>query len=317
MEQRIVFMGTPGFAVASLNALHAAGIPIAAVVTAPDRPAGRGRKVRPSEVKERAQELGLHVLQPERLKEPSFIAELERLGADLFVVVAFRMLPEVVWGMPRLGTINLHASLLPDYRGAAPINWAVINGEERTGVSTFFIAHAIDTGDLIAREACTIGPEETAGELHDRLKDLGADLLVRTVHDVLRGGAGRVKQSEMPADGPLHEAPKLTPSNTRIRWETATRQAHDLVRGLSPVPGAWTTWPQNEASRTFKVFRSTVAEIEREAAPGALLVDGRRMFVRCGDGWLELLEVQVEGRRRMPVSDLLNGLAIGPDERLV
>ena len=316
MEQRIVFMGTPGFAVASLDALHAAGIPIAAVVTAPDRPAGRGRRLRTSAVKERALELGLPVLQPDRSKDPAFIAELERIGAELFVVVAFRMLPEVVWNMPAFGTINLHASLLPDYRGAAPINWAIINGEKRTGVTTFFIAQAIDTGDLIAREACDIGPHETAGELHDRLKDLGAGLLVRTVRDVLGGTADRIPQAEVGDKGSLHDAPKLTPANTRIRWDRSAVSVHDLVRGLAPVPGAWTTWVQSDGSRTFKIFRSSPCSLEQEGGPGDLCVEGRRLFVRCQDAWLELFDVQVEGRRRMSVTDLLNGQTIGPADHL-
>ena len=316
MEKRIVFMGTPGFAVASLDALHAAGIPIAAVVTAPDRPAGRGRKRRLSDVKERALELGLPVLQPERLRDPGFLAELTRLGADLFVVVAFRMLPEMVWNMPPLGTMNLHASLLPDYRGAAPINWAVINGEQRTGVTTFFIAATIDTGDIIAREECAIGPDETAGELHDRLKEQGADLLVRSVRAVLDGRADRTPQNAMAGTGEVHHAPKLTPENSRIDWELPAVRVHDLVRGLSPAPGAWTTWTRGGSTHTFKVHRSGLVERNEPGTPGELRADGRGLFVRCGDGWLELLEVQLEGRRRMRAADLLNGITITTGERL-
>jgi len=308
MKERIVFMGTPAFAVASLDALVHAGIAVAAVVTAPDRPAGRGLQLRTSAVKDRAVELGIPVLQPEKLRDPAFLEALDRLNADLYVVVAFRMLPEAVWARPRLGTINLHASLLPDYRGAAPINWAVMNGETRTGLTTFFIQQQIDTGDMIAREEITIGPDETAGELHDRMMVLGGALLTRTVQDIFAGTAQRQPQRAAP-DGQLHEAPKLTPAITRIDWTRTVRAVHDKVRGLSPFPGAWTQLHvDDKAPMHFKVFRSRPVNEPMPATPGTAVVKDDRMFVQCADGALELLEVQPEGKRRMPVSELVRGL---------
>jgi methionyl-tRNA formyltransferase len=308
MKERIVFMGTPAFAVASLDALVNAGLKVAAVVTAPDRPAGRGLQLRTSAVKDRAVELGIPVLQPEKLRDPAFLEALDRIDADLYVVVAFRMLPEAVWSRPRLGTINLHASLLPDYRGAAPINWAVMNGETRTGLTTFFIQQQIDTGDLIAREEIAIAPDETAGELHDRMMVRGGALLTRTVQEIFAGTAPRRPQHAF-TDAPLHEAPKLTPAITRIDWTSSVRAVHDRVRGLSPFPGAWTQLLiDDKAPMHFKVFRSRPVNEPMPAAPGTAVVKDDRMIVRCADGALELLEVQPEGKRRMPVSELVRGM---------
>jgi methionyl-tRNA formyltransferase len=308
MNERIVFMGTPAFAVASLDALVQAGIPVAAVVTAPDRPAGRGLQLRTSAVKDRAVELGIPVLQPEKLRDTAFLEALDRLNADLYVVVAFRMLPEAVWARPRLGTINLHASLLPDYRGAAPINWAVMNGETRTGLTTFFIQQQIDTGDTIAREEIAIGPDETAGELHDRMMVRGGALLTRTVQDIFAGKAQRQPQ-HVAQEAPLHEAPKLTPAITRIDWTRTARAVHDRVRGLSPFPGTWTQLHiDDKPPMHFKVFRARDVNEPLPATPGTAMVKDDRMFVQCADGALELLEVQPEGKRRMPVSELVRGL---------
>lgn len=297
---RIVFLGTPPFAVTSLGTLHAAGIPIAAVVTAPDRPAGRGRQLRPSAVKEAALRLGLPLLQPERLREAGFLDELRACGADLFVVVAFRMLPEVVWRMPPLGTINLHASLLPQYRGAAPINWAVMHGEPRTGLTTFLLQQAIDTGDVLLQETLPIGPDETAGELHDRMATLGASLLTRTV---LALGEGRLEprpQSTLDSGAALRQAPKLTPANCRIDWSRPAAAVHDHVRGLSPLPGAWTELVRDDGgTEHFKVLRTERVETAGQARPGTVHPDPDGLLVYCGDGALRLLEVQPEGRRRM------------------
>lgn len=309
MSERIVFMGTPPFAVASLDALVQAGIPVAAVVTAPDRPAGRGLQMKAPAVKERALALGIPVLQPEKLRDPAFLDALDATGATLYVVVAFRMLPEVVWARPRHGTINLHASLLPDYRGAAPINWAVINGEHTTGVTTFFIRQQIDTGDIIAREAIQIGADETAGELHDRMMHIGGDLLVRTVQDILAGRAQRIPQEDLIIDG-VHEAPKLNPTNCRIDPAWPARRVHDLVRGLSPVPGAWCMLHIDERPPVhFKVLRTRLVEDAADPeAPGTVVVRDGRLLMRCGDGWVEALEVQPEGKRRLPAQELLRGL---------
>lgn len=306
-KQRIVFMGTPAFAVASLDALFNAGMEVAAVVTAPDKPAGRGRQPRMSAVKEFALRHGLPVLQPEKLRDPAFLSALDALGAPLFVVVAFRMLPEVVWKMPRFGTINLHASLLPAYRGAAPINWAIINGENRTGVTTFFIQEQIDTGDIIGVEEVVIGPEETAGELHDRLASVGAALLVRTVEDILSGRA-RARQQDTVGIG-TSLAPKLTTEGCRIDWHRDVQHAHDFIRGLCPYPGAWTTLVRGDGNVSqFKVLRARRGETTTMTeVPGTIRTADGEMRIACADGWITAIEVQAEGKRRMHAVEFLRG----------
>jgi len=315
-DQRILFMGTPDFAVATLNALVADGLDVCAVVSAPDRPAGRGRQMRASAVKERALELGLPVLQPERLKDPAFIAQLDQLDASLYVVVAFRMLPEMVWTRPTKGTVNLHASLLPAYRGAAPINWAVVNGEQRTGVTTFLIQHEIDTGDLLFQETVEIGPEETAGDVHDRLMTVGAALMVRTVHGLFDGSMKPVPQV-MDAANTIRIAPKLTPINTRISFEVPAEKVNNLVRGLSPFPGAWCEWKEGDAPALHcKLLRTQVVQYNDTRASGAVSIVGDTLLVMCGTGWLQVLEIQLEGRKRMPVADLLRGMRIAGTVRL-
>lgn len=312
--RRILFMGTPDFAVATLNALIADGLDVCAVVTAPDRPAGRGRQLRASAVKTRALELGLPVLQPERLKDPAFLEQLDALDATIYVVVAFRMLPEVVWSKPELGTVNLHGSLLPAYRGAAPINWAVINGEKRTGVTTFMIQQEIDTGDLLFQESVEIGPEDTAGDVHDRLMTTGAALMVRTVHALFDGSLKPVPQ-EMNASIPT--APKLTPINTRIPFNCAAEQVNDLIRGLSPFPGAWCEWREGDAPGLHcKLLRSRVVQHGSASTPGSVSIVDGKLFVACGNGWLQVLDIQLEGRKRMPAADLLRGIRISGTVRL-
>lgn len=304
---RIIFMGTPDFAVATLNALIADGQNVCAVVTAPDRPAGRGRQLRASAVKERAVELGLPVLQPEKLKDPSFIAELDKLDAALYVVVAFRMLPELVWSKPPLGTVNLHGSLLPAYRGAAPINWAVINGGTGTGVTTFLIRHEIDTGDVLLRESTPIGPDETAGDVHDRLMAIGAQLMVRTVHGLFEGSLHGSPQL-LDADAPPPAAPKLNNENMHVRFDRPARTVHDHVRGLSPYPGAWCTWTDGDGRQQhFKILRSAMTDLPAAVAPGTLAVDGQRLLVACSDVLLEITELQAEGRKRMQAGEFLRG----------
>jgi methionyl-tRNA formyltransferase len=301
---RLIYMGTPDFAVGPLRALLEAGWPVLAVVTAPDKPAGRGLQLRPSPVKAFALEAGLPVLQPAKLRDPEFLDALRALRADLQVVVAFRMLPEVVWAMPRLGSINLHASLLPAYRGAAPIHWALINGERETGLSTFFLQHEIDTGDLIFQQRMPIGPDETFGELHDRMAVQGADLVLRTVQAIAEGNAP--SQAQAPA-GQLPAAPKLQREHGQLHWDGRAAELHNRVRGLSPWPCAWT----EHEGQLLKVYRSGLdqpqAGAQNDAQPGAWLIQGERLWVRCADAWLELLEIQASGKKRMKTADFLRG----------
>ncbi len=299
-------MGTPDFAVATLNALLDHSIEVVGVVTAPDRPAGRGRQMRMPPVKARALEVGLPVLQPERLKDPAFHAELDALGATVYVVVAFRMLPEVVWARPPLGTINLHASLLPDYRGAAPINWAIINGETKSGVTTFLISHEIDTGDILLQQELPIGPDETAGEVHDRMMGIGAELVVTTVRGLAQGSLE--PQAQDPGSA-MHPAPKIDSGTCHIDFTKRAQQVHDLVRGMSPFPGAWCTW--NEEGRPamhFKVLRTRTTGLACAEAEGTVRIREEKLLMACGDAWLEAQEVQPEGKRRMVAKDFVRGV---------
>ncbi len=308
---RVVFMGTPPFAVASLEALLKAGIDVAAVVTAPDRPSGRGQQLRMSAVKEYAlahPELKHHILQPEKLKDPDFHRQLDATGARLYVVVAFRMLPELVWKRPELGTINLHGSLLPDYRGAAPINWAVMNGERLTGATTFFLRHEIDSGDLIDRCEVPIRADDSAGDVHDRLMEEGAQLLVRTVRSILDGTAQRRPQ-EAPSNGTLHHAPKLTPENCHLDAGRSAQHVHDHVRGLSPAPGAWAFFHDGVSPPThFKLWRTSVHDTRRTEPVGVMTCEGDRVLLQCGDGHVQLMELQPEGKRRMDAAAFFRGL---------
>jgi len=299
---RIVFMGTPEFAVASLDALVTAGYTIAAVITAPDKPAGRGLRLNESAVKKYAVEKGLPVLQPEKLKNPEFIETLRSLQAHLQVVVAFRMLPEVVWNMPPMGTLNVHGSLLPRYRGAAPINWAVINGEKETGVTTFRLKHEIDTGNILLQDRLPIGENDTAGDIHDRMMHLGAQLLVRTVKGLEDGSVKEIPQEEL-ADGELPHAPKIFTETCRINWERTATEVHNLIRGLSPFPGAFTQLH----GKTLKIYRSE-KEMEGNLAPGQVDTD-KKTFLRfgCADGCIQVKELQLEGKKRMLVEDFLRG----------
>lgn len=305
---RIVFMGTPEFAVSSLDALVKAGYQIAAVITAPDKPAGRGMKLTQSAVKTYAVEHNLPVLQPEKLKDPGFLDTLRSLQADLQVVVAFRMLPELVWNMPPKGTVNLHGSLLPQYRGAAPINWAVINGEKETGVTTFKLQHAIDTGDILLQESFPIGENETAGEVHDRMKEIGAALLVKTVKGLADGSLTPQPQTGLAEGQELKHAPKIFSETCRIDFSKTVEEVHDLVRGLSPFPGAFTTMD----NKTLKIYRS-----EKEVGPdlsipatsfGEYISNGKdSLKFACRNGYLLVKELQMEGKKRMPVADFLRG----------
>lgn len=303
-ELKIVFMGTPDFAVASLDALVKAGCNIVGVVTAPDKPAGRGMKLTESPVKKYAIEHAIPVLQPEKLKAPTFITALEQLDADLQVVVAFRMLPEVVWSMPPMGTINLHGSLLPQYRGAAPINWAVINGEKETGVTTFKLKHEIDTGDILLQERFAIGEEETAGEVHDKMKEIGAALLVETVKGLAEGTLIEQPQSEARDLYALKHAPKIFTDTCRIDWNKTAQEIHDLIRGLSPFPGAFTHL--NE--KMLKIYRSMREIIAHDQQPGEVLSDGRTYIkFACSDGYIHATDIQLEGKKRMSAAEFLKG----------
>jgi len=304
-------MGTPGFAVAPLEALLHAGYTIQAVVTAPDRPAGRGKKLRFSEVKAKALESGLTILQPGNLKDPDFISSLEALEPDLMVVVAFSMLPAAVWQIPALGTFNLHASLLPQYRGAAPINHVIINGESQTGVTTFLIDEEIDTGNILLQEEVAVGPEDSAGDLHDRLMDRGAHLVVKTV-ELLASGAARPKPQDLLTQtaAPLNLAPKIFKEDCRILWDKPGQSVFNLIRGLSPYPAAFTSLSRQDGTKVLcKIYASSFQRKDHQQQPGTILSDGKtQLSVAVRDGWIQIHSLQQEGKRRMEVKDFLAGI---------
>lgn len=293
-------MGTPEFAVASLDALVKAGCNIVGVITAPDKPAGRGLQLQQSAVKKYAVENNLTVLQPEKLKDPAFLESLKNLQADVQVVVAFRMLPELVWNMPPMGTINLHGSLLPRYRGAAPINWAVINGEKETGVTTFKLQHEIDTGNILLQESFPIGENDSAGDIHDKMKMIGAELLVKTIRGLAEN---TLSESPQPADDIIH-APKIHTDTCRINWSLPVDKVYNLIRGLSPYPGAFCTL--NE--KMFKIYKASKEPGLPDLPEGEYETDGKT-FLRfaCTDGWLHALDIQLEGKKRMTITEFLRG----------
>ena len=310
-DLKIVFLGTPEFAVASLDRIIADGYNVVGVVTAPDKPAGRGHKLLQSAVKQYAVDHGLHLMQPEKLRAPEFIDELRALDADLFVVIAFRMLPEVVWSMPRLGTFNLHASLLPRYRGAAPINWAVINGDKETGVTTFMLSHEIDTGDVLQQVRIPIGDDENVGSVHDRLMALGAEVTADTISHLVAGDLTPMPQDQLIGEsGGVTQAPKIFKDTCHIDWNRPAEVVRNFVRGLSPYPAAWTelTLGQGGQPVNMKVFDVHHDPLKQEADPGTPLVDGNRLLVRCADGWLALGDIQPAGKKRMPADAFLRGL---------
>lgn len=299
-------MGTPEFARASLQKLVEGGCHIVGVITAPDKPAGRGMKLQQSAVKEYAVSQNLRILQPEKLKNPAFLEELRALKADLQVVVAFRMLPEQVWNMPPMGTINLHGSLLPQYRGAAPINWAVINGEKETGVTTFKLKHEIDTGDILLQASMPIGSEETAGEVHDRMKVLGAGLLLDTVKGLAAGSIREIPQSAIA--GELRHAPKIFTETCRINWNKSAEEIHNLVRGLSPYPAAFTTLQD----KVFKIYGCTYALAQHGLAPGTVVADSHRLGFASANGYVYPTIVQMEGKKKMEIGDFMRGYRSHP-----
>jgi methionyl-tRNA formyltransferase len=307
-DLRIVFMGTPEFAVTILDKIITEGYNVVGCVTVPDKPAGRGQKMHESAVKQFANDQQLTILQPEKLKAPEFIDKLAQLNADVFVVVAFRMLPEVIWKMPKRGTFNLHGSLLPQYRGAAPINWAVINGEKETGVTTFFLNEEIDTGEIILQERMSIGENETAGEVHDRMMHLGAQTVVKTLELIRSEQIVTQKQVESTQ---LKPAPKLFRENCMIDLSQSARHVHNQIRGLSPYPAAWMLLKHTSsgAEKTLKIFR-TVCHNRESSFTGKFKKDGKQLFLPLNNGHLEILELQLEGKKRMTAQDFLLGFPI-------
>lgn len=312
-DLRIVFMGTPEFAVETLNALVENQYNVVAVVTKPDKPVGRhGSVLQAPAVKKYALEHGLPVLQPEKMKDPDFVEQLRGYHANLQVVVAFRMLPEVVWAMPEYGTFNVHAALLPQYRGAAPINWAIINGETTTGVTTFFLDHDIDTGRIIMSRPFDIPDEADVEYVYDGLMRLGAQLCLDTLERVVAadGHPESVAQAEMTGQGELKEAPKLFKENCEINWHQQAKRVYDFVRGLSPIPGAWTglVAPDGEKKTLLKVYRTGKTGEKTTAEVGTLRISGKQLQVACADEWLTLEELQLAGKKRMMARDFINGM---------
>lgn len=305
---RIIFMGTPEFAVASLDILVQHGYDIAAVITVPDKPAGRGQQLQQSAVKTYALSKGLKVMQPEKLKDEQFLEELKSLKADLQIVVAFRMLPEVVWNMPPLGTYNLHGSLLPKYRGAAPINWAIINGETESGVTSFKLKHEIDTGNMLFQEKIPIGNTTTAGELHDQLMQLGAEVILKTVQAI---DAGNYELKPQDDSKSIH-APKLFKETAKINWNEPAEKIYNLIRGLSPYPAAYTSFADKNGNLlTVKIYRSEVEEASHSHEPGTVITDHKQLVkVACSNGFIRITELQMAGKKRMSVEEFLRGFKV-------
>lgn len=303
-------MGTPAFAAGILDSILKAGFEVAAVVTAPDRPAGRGQKLQFSAVKEFALEHGLPVLQPVSLKDEGFLSELAAFQANVQVVVAFRMLPKAVWAMPELGTFNLHASLLPDYRGAAPINWAIINGETKTGVTTFFIDEKIDTGAIILKAETEIGQDEDAGSLHDRLMEIGKEVVVETLRRIESGTATATPQ---PMEDTGKSANKLNKENTRIDWSRDGESIRNLIRGLSPYPAAWTMIIHNGQEDHVKLYEASFEKTGHQLAPGTVVTGKKDLRIATTDGFLQVLSLQFPGKKKMTSAELLNGIRLGEE----
>ena len=303
-KPRIVFMGTPAFAVASLSALLEAKMNVVGVVTAPDKPGGRGMQLQQSAVKQFALAHNLPLLQPEKLKAPAFFEALSAWKPDLQVVVAFRMLPEKIWSFPPMGTLNVHGSLLPQYRGAAPINWAIMNGEKETGVTTFQLQHAIDTGDILLQDRIAIPEHMTAGELHDSMMIVGAQLLVKTLKGLIEGSIQSVPQSTVAEESQIQHAPKIFTKDCEINWELPVQTIHNHVRGLAPFPGAIT----KVEGKIVKLYHTRIEIASPNEAPGSFITDGKSLAkFACKDGYLLLKDIQWEGKKRMPIEDFLRG----------
>lgn len=309
-DLRIIFIGTPDFAVESLKQIHESGRNVVAVVTSVDRKAGRGQKVQQSAVKKYAESQGIPVLQPTNLKNEEFLEELKSYQADIQVVVAFRMLPEVVWNMPPLGTFNLHASLLPNYRGAAPLNWVIINGEKESGVTTFFLKHQIDTGDVLFQEKVPIEDKETAGSLHDKLMEVGGKLVLKTLEAIESKNYKLIAQQELDTtDGSPKAAPKIFRADCEINWDKTAVEVDRLIRGLSPYPAAWTTVynEYNQKKLNLKIFQTEISELKSKAR--AIKIINQKLYLGTADYFLEIKELQLEGKKRMSAEDLLNGFS--------
>lgn len=313
-QPRIVFMGTPEFAVAILDKLVQSGYDIAGVITSPDKPAGRGRKLNRSAIKIYSEEKGLKVLQPNNLKNEVFLSELAHLNANLYIVVAFRMLPKVVWEMPKYGTFNLHASLLPNYRGAAPINWAIINGETETGVTTFFIDDKIDTGEIILQDSIPIANDDTAGTLHDKLMGKGADLVLKTVVQIEKGTVERKKQKFRDL---LKAAPKIHKDTCRIDWNKSLNEVFNHIRGLSPYPAAWTTLVNGENEILVKIYEASMKKEKHNHTNGHLIISKKEMQIAVVGGYINLLKIQLPGKRKMETREVLNGLKLAKKALMV
>lgn len=311
-DLRIVYMGTPDFAVESLRCLVEGGYNVVGVITMPDKPAGRGHKLQFSPVKQYALEHNLPLLQPEKLKDEAFLEALRAWKADLQIVVAFRMLPEVVWNMPRLGTFNLHASLLPQYRGAAPINWAVINGDTETGITTFFLKHEIDTGEVIQQVKVPIAETDNVGTVHDKLMLLGGQLVTETVDAILADEVKTIPQEEMAVVGELRPAPKIFKETCRINWEQPVKRIYDFVRGLSPYPAAWTELCMPDGQQlVLKVFETDKILENHNQHPGTVQTDGKKYLrVAATDGWIDILALQLPGKKRLKTEELLRGFRL-------
>lgn len=308
---RIIFIGTPDFAVESLKCIHESGRNVVAVITSPDRKAGRGQKIKSSAVKQYAIKTGIQVLQPTNLKAADFLKQLSELKADIQVVVAFRMLPEVVWNMPSIGTFNLHASLLPNYRGAAPINWAIINGEKETGVTTFFLKHQIDTGDILLQEKVAIDQNETAGSLHDKLMMKGGALVIKSLENIEKGDYKLFDQSDsIDSSEELTHAPKIFKDDCKINWNLNAAQLDQFIRGLTPYPAAWTSLVHKESRKRLMLKIYLVDVIDETNPAGTITTKNEGLKIACSKGSLIIKELQLEGKKRMPSRDLLNGFNI-------
>lgn len=312
-DLRIVFMGTPDFAVAILKQLVAKKYSVVGVITAPDKPAGRGRKLNESAVKKYANSVNLSVLQPTNLKSETFINDLKNLNANLQIIVAFRMLPKVVWQLPEFGTFNLHASLLPDYRGAAPIHWAIINGETKTGVSTFFIDEKIDTGAVILKEETIISETETVGSLHDKLMDLGSNLVIKTVDKIASKTVTTTKQPV--SDGKL--APKLTTENTKIDWTASLETIYNKIRGLNPFPAAWTSIDNNGELFSAKIYAIRKETTEHDLNLGKIITSKKELKVAVQNGFISIDEIKLSGKKKMDAKSLMNGFSFSEDAKMI
>jgi methionyl-tRNA formyltransferase len=313
---KIVFMGTPGFAVPSLKTLIENGYNIVGVVTAPDKPAGRGQQLMKSEVKQFAEAHHLKILQPTNLKSEEFLQELKALDADLQIVIAFRMLPETVWNMPPMGTYNLHASLLPSYRGAAPINWAIINGEKESGVTTFKLKHEIDTGNILFQERIQIDENMSAGELHDQLMELGEKVILKSVKEIEKGNPKLIEQNEQ---GKITHAPKIFREQCKIDWNKTALEVHNHIRGLSPYPAAWTDFFNGEGQNIkLKIFKARVINNqEKHDMPWIITEDNQKIIALCSTGRIEILELQAPGKKRLTSAEFLRGFKIQPNNKLL